>query len=442
MKNLSVDNTILTKDKKFTYLSSDASATDTTLTVQSITGFTTDQILCIGEIGREKSELVQTHATTSPSGSTITLTAAITFDHPQDTKVYLVDWDQVEFSHASTTTGDKSVLSTEDIQADDTETRYKDTAQSSGYYFTRFKDSVNTTYSSYSDPVPYAGYGDNTVFSIKQRALESVGESIGDLISHDFLNKTLWEGRRELHNSLKRWSFRKEFNYNLGNVSTGDYRIAVPTDLQDPNTNKNVFNVKIGVEHNLEYIPKKEWDEYYRGVPHTTLSSAYTVTDAAVTLTDSADFDEDGTITIEGDDIEYSANDESTGELTVSTDGDSNHDSGKDVWQNVGDGLPTAYTIFDGYIYFNRPVSSDYDAQNVWMDYYQELTAYDSDADELDEPEYDMFVNYLAYNIKKRKNNGVSSLEDDDYQQWVLKKTMLINKEVSGQEIKLIPDID
>ncbi len=441
MLNLFVDNTQLTVDRKKTYLSSAASATGTTLTVQSIVGFAVNQLVCIGEIGSEKTEIIATHAATAPTGSTITLASAMAFDHAIDTPIYIVDANQVEFSHATTTTGDKTVMTTIAIQADDVETRYKDTTYTSGYYFTRVKDSVNTLYSDYSDPIPYTGFGDNTVFAIKERALESVNEKIGDIISHDFLNKALWEGRRELHSKIKRWSFRQEFNYNLGNASTGQYRVAVPTDLEDPNTSKNIFGVRIGTEENLTYITKKEWDEFYNDTPHTTLASDYAIVDASVTLTDSADFDESGTITIAEDDIVYSANNESTGALTVSTAGDSAHTSGDDVWQNANYGLPRYYTVFGGYIYFDCPIDSDYDDQNIFIDYYKELPVYDSDADELDEPEYDMFVNYLAYRIKKRKNMGMLPVDDNDYIQWMNRSTTLLKKEMSGQKIYLIPDI-
>jgi len=447
MKTLYTDNTILTQDKKFTYLQSDASSGSTTIEVQSIVGFSTNQILCIGEIGSEKTEIVKTHDTTAPSGNTITLASALTFDHPQDTKVYIIDFDQVEISWASTTGGDKSVLATIDIQADQKETIYKDTTKSSGYYFVRFKDSINTLYSDYSDPIPYSGYGDNTVWAIKDRALKATNEKIGDLITHEYLNESLWEARREYHKAPGKRPFRKKFNVDLGNVTTGMYKIAVPSDLEKPYTAENIFGIRIGTSENLKYYDKKEWDEDYRNVAHTTLASDYTVGDATITLTNSRDFDDSGSIKIGDDVIEYSANNRSTGVLTVSKDGSSNHSAGDDVWQNVSYGLPTKYTVFseDGtnyYIYFNRPISSDYEGQNIWIDYYRTLPVYDSDADELDEPEYDMFVNYLAWKIKKRKNEGLQPLSDPDYTLWLAKKNDALKKERLGQKIRFRPKID
>lgn len=446
MKTLFIDNTILTQDKKITYIMSDASSGGSTITVESIIGFSTDQILCIGEIGQEKTEIIKTHAVTAPSGTTITLASNLVFDHSQDTKIYIIDYDQVEFSNAPTIAGSKTVISTIALQVDQEQTLLNDTTNSSGFGFSRFKETIGNTFSSYSDGVPYTGYADNTVFAIKERALESVNEKIGDLITHDFLNKALWEARREYHNARGKRPFRKKNNIDIGNVTTGMYKIAVPSDLQNPTTAENIYAVRIGTSENLKYYDKKEWDNDYRDVPITTLASAYTIGDATVTLTNSRDFDETGVIQVGNDTIEYSANNESTGALTVSTAGTSNHSSGDDVLQNASLSLPTKFTVFtdsDGsnYISFNYPIHNDYVDQNIYCDYYRTLVDYDSDADELDEPQYDMFVNYLAFRIKKRKNKGLQKLSDDDFVLWLKKQRDALKSEYLGVKIEFIPDI-
>ena len=446
MKTIYIDNTILTKDKKDTYLSADVSSGASTITVQSITGFAIDQILLISEIEQEKTEIIKTHASTSPTGTTITLASNLIFDHPQDTKVYIIDWDQVEISWASTTTGTKSVLDTIDIQVDQKETLYDETTKSSGYYFTRFKNTIDTIYSSYSDAVPYAGYADNTVFMIKKRALDSIDETIGELITHEFLNEALWQGRREYHDAIGKRPFRRIFNKDIGNVTTGMFKIAAPSDLEDSSSGRNLYGIRIGTEMNMSKYDKKEWDQDFRGIPRTTLASDYAVVDAAITLTDSRDFDESGTIDIDGDTIEYSANNESTGELTVSTAGDSAHSEDDTVLQNANYGLPTKFVVFtsaDGsnYIFFNYCVHSDYVDQNVYGDYYKTVTAYDSDADVLDEPEFDMFVPYLAYRIKKKKEPKLRIDKDSDYLLWITRKSSALKNEYLGTEIKFVPDV-
>ena len=445
MKTLNSFHNFLSEGTKFTYLTASSAAAATTLTVQSIKEFAINQILLIGEFGQEDSEIIKTHASTAPTSLTITLNSGLVFTHPKDTKVYIIDYDQVEFSHADTTSGAKSVLATENIEADMDFTSYNDSAKSAGYYFTRFKDSINTTYSDYSDPIPYSGFGTNTVFSVKQRALKDLQEELGEMITDEWLNDKLFEARRFVHNLRKRWSFRKSFNYDLGDVTTGIYRIAVPSDLQDQNTNKNVFGVRIGIETGMTDMTKKEYDLFYEGVGHTTVGSAITAADTSITLTDSRDFDESGTITIGTQDITYTANTESTGVLSgvpASGTGAVTADiaADVDVWQGIGFGLPTRYLVLDGYIYFNCPIHNDYVDQNIFIDYYTQPTSIDSDADEFDEPEYDFYVSKLKYDIKSLKVKGeIKQDNDPDYKDWQQGYFHLMRKDQLDTEIQFIP---
>ena len=117
----------------------------------------------IGELGNEQTEIIKTHSSTAPTGSTITLASNLVFSHLQGAKVYIIDYDQIEFSHADTEAGTKTVLSTENIEADSIQTIYKDSTESAGYYFVRYKNSIDSSYSDYSDPIPYEGFGANTV---------------------------------------------------------------------------------------------------------------------------------------------------------------------------------------------------------------------------------------------------------------------------------------
>lgn len=448
MKTLYASNKNLARDKKATYLSADATLGTETLTAQSITGFAINQILLIGEFGDETAEIIKTHAATAPTGSTITLASNLAFNHPQDTKVYILDYDQVEISHAATEAGAKSVLATENIQADQKHTQYNDSTASSGYYFLRFKNSIETTYSEYSDPVPFADFADNSVFAIKKAALESIGEKTDEVITDDWLNRVLWKLRREYHNAAGKRPFRRRYNYDLGNITTGIYRIAVPSDLENPSTGENVYGVRIGNNANLAWMDKKEFDREWQDVAHSTLASDYAIVDGTITITDSRDFDESGSITIADDVIEYSANAESTGILTISTAGNEAHTAGVDVWQNASFGLPTKYAIFPdatgvNYIYFDKPISSDYADQNIFIDYYRTLVEYNSDADILDEPKFDFYINGLAFEIKKRRDKGKIDIStDSDFMLYRDGLKQVLATEYNGQSVYFTPAID
>ena len=459
-KTLYTNNTDLTREKRFTFLSEDVVVGGTTLAVQSIVGFesldtSSGQIVCIGQIGSEKTELLRTSNTSGQSPSAnykwVYLRDSMTFDHPQDTQVSIVDWNRVEAQWSATTTGSKSTIRAYPLQItpDQSETIYTDTTQSSGYYFIRFNETVGNSNSDWSDPVPYGGFDDNSVFSIKKRAVDDLGEEIdGKLITHEFLNQCLWEARREYHQSPGKRPFRRKFGTVLGTSLTGSYRIELPTDVEHSETSENVYGVRIGTEANMRYIDKKEWDFYYRNKPHTTLTAAYTVGARDLYVASARDFAASGVVSIEGTNITYSDKSNSGGTLRISADGSWDTSAGSDVWQNISYGLPDRFTVFaspggSSYVYFNRPIDTAYVNQNIIGDYYRTLLGYDSDADILDEPSYDMFVCYLKAKIKHRKNKGETDItQDSDYKLWLFKKGEQLSRETLATDIRLGPDVD
>lgn len=459
-KTLLVNNTDLTRDKRFTFLTESLVAGGSTLAVQSILGFenldtSSGKIVCIGEIGNERTELLRTSNTSGQNPSQaykwVYLRDVLNFDHPQDTKVYIIDWNRVEAQHATTVSGSKSTIRAYPIQIspDQQETVYTDNTQTTGFYFTRFNETVGNTNSDWSDPIPYNGYDDNMVFSIKARALRGLGEEIdGQVITHEFLNESLWEARREYHKAPGKRPFRRKYNAIIGTALTGSYRIELPADVEKSYGAENVYGVRIGPNANMRFYDKKEWDFDYRNIPHSTLTTAYNTGARDLYVASARDFAESGVVSIEGTNISYSEKSNSGGTLRISSDGLWNGSAGSDVWQNVSYGLPSRFTVWadpqgSAYIYFNRPIETSYIGMNIYADYYRTLVGYDSDADTLDEPEYDMYVDYLKAKIKHRKDKGASDItKDPDFKLWQFKKTTALSNENLMTQIRISPDIN
>ena len=434
-----------------TYLEADAASGASSLSANG-TNFSVDQYILIGSPGMEKTEIVKIHASTAPTSTTITLAATTSFAHSRGDLVVFIPYNQIVPERSTDSGANFSVLSTISIRPDAMETYLQRVSDAStDVYRFRFYNSTSTNYSAYSDNSTASGYAANTVHSLKRRALQDIGEQIGSVITDEFLNESLWEGRRELDQDPRvyRWSFREKFNQDIGNVIPGQWSVALPSDLRDPFSNKNVLDVRIGRNNiSLDYQPLREFTDNYRGVAHSTLASSITGASTSLVPTSSGDFDESGSVVIAAssvsetlDTVAYTSNTESTATLGTVTGIADSKSAGVDVWQGAVFGDPTYYTIYDGRVYFDVPFEDALAGENVLMSYYGELVAYDSDSDTLDEPEYDMFLNWLKWKIKYRKSNGkIKSENDPDYMAWEKRKEDLIAKERTGQSVQLIPD--
>lgn len=134
-----------------TYLTADIAAASGTLTVANINRFGINQNLIINPFG-ETAEFVKTHASTAPSGSTITLAANTSFAHYTGEKVYLVSFNQIELAHTTTLTGTKTALTTSvanglvALEADNAILAYPEPEYNSGYYFGRYVNNIGATW--------------------------------------------------------------------------------------------------------------------------------------------------------------------------------------------------------------------------------------------------------------------------------------------------------
>lgn len=429
-----------------TYLSGDEAAAQTVLSVISGVNFAADQYVIIGIQGAEQTEI---RKVSSATDSTITISAGTSFNHVQGTIVTFIPFNQIEVYSATSAGGTYSLLSAVDIRADSLETYYpRTTDDSTIYYKARFKNVASTTYSDYSDEVSATGYAYNSVWSIKNRALDQLGEKIGGIITDSFLNESLWEARREFDNQFKRWSFRTSFDSDIGNLTEGQYSIAVPALLRNPDSPQNILGLRVGSSGRpIRYIDKTTWNRYYQGVFHTTVATQPAVGQITLVLTNVRDFEDSGSITIGSNTITYTAKDNTTNTLSgIPASGTGSitatHAAGTDAWQHSSFGEPMFYTIFEDKLYFERPIDSDFEGDNLYMDFYRNMPEYNSDADLLDEPDVDMFVSYLKYAIKDKKSKGTIKIANDpDYSKYILKRNSAVKGEFINQGVSFSPDI-
>jgi hypothetical protein len=206
------------QDEERSFLDADSASGVTSLTASGI-NFSANQYIVLGQIGQEKTEIVQISGT--PTATAITLAVATVFPHNRGDSIRFIPFNQLTPERSTDSGVTFSALTAIAIRPDASETYLQRVSDAStDVYRFRFYNSTSTNYSAYSDTATASGYADNTVYSIKKRALQQLGEKKTDMINDQFLIDAISEARREVDQDerILRWSFRTKFNTNIGTM--------------------------------------------------------------------------------------------------------------------------------------------------------------------------------------------------------------------------------
>lgn len=448
-----------------TYLTAEVSST--TLTVKSITGFGINQILLIGELGTENAEIVLTHASSAPSGTTITLTAALTRTHYIGEKVRIILFNQFELSNATTATGSKTVLTVSGgmppsslgtgliaIDPGKIIQSYEDVEYTSGFYFARYKHSVETTFGGYTDALAYGGWAKDTVGYMIDTSLRRIGRTLSELFTKDDAYREINECLRLVKGKQVRWPEHSSFNYVAGQTARGIHIIAMPTDAYDLETNRSIQAVRIGNNPDkLTYLDSDEFDARMGDALYTQVTTQATAAQTTLEINNSYDFADSGTVNVYISGTKYSitytgvTRSATAGVLTgVPASGTGSISVtiavNTYVWQDEEEGSPECFTVRNSNIEFWPLADATEDNQNVYLDYDKVATAINSDGDSIDFHRYDMVLDYLTWKIWCiLKNDGLLDMNNHYYAQFKEKLNDSIRTSRSGQVFKMMPKI-
>lgn len=158
-------------------------------------GFSASWALQVGETGEEQTEIVLL-STDTPNGTAGTLTANTLYEHPADTPIFGIKWNQIVFERSTTgTAGTASPMTngTVSIAPDQQNTIFDDTTGSTSYaYKTYFRNSVLGANSTESDWIIPGGYNPYALGRIRERAKERIFSSKfikSDLTWNDWANE-------------------------------------------------------------------------------------------------------------------------------------------------------------------------------------------------------------------------------------------------------------
>lgn len=306
--------------------------------------------------------------------------------------------------------------------------------------------------SPYSDPVPYASYTLLSARSIIDTALGEINKTTSEVLSDEFAFQQLDMFQTDVLRELKRWSFMQKFDAIIGQFKVGQWKLPLPDGttlpaIDDKDTNKSIYNIRVGTNGRLTWIDKAKWDDFIFNLAYSTLSVNLTVGATTMTLVNSGDFTHitpsntqgSGTVIIGANSYDYSANDITTGILTLTTAITSANTAtaGQDVFQNANQGLPSYYTIFDNTVWYWPITSNEYDGNNAFMDYYIAQTRIQKDSDEIVVPDPQCASYFLQWKFLKKMNNGQ---EDNttliQKQNYMDRRDTLKNKEVLNRTFK------
>lgn len=399
-----------------------------TFKLYSISQFAVNQVLLFGKFGSEGAEIKKTHSLTAPSGDTVTLASALSLDHDKDTNVSILAFDKIEFSYSATLGGSKTVLVTPDIDPEQDEMTYEDSVHTSGYYFTRYYNSLSGLYSDYSDGIPYSGLPDNTVGYAIDTAMTELGAGFNDRLTFSMCIGWTKQMLRLVRGKMKAWAKYQEYDYNFGTLSQGVRRIAVPDSLYDKNSNRSILTLRVGSGLPLTPIDREEYVRKTEDAIYTEVSTQAIAGDTSIVLTDTSDLADSGTIYIYVSgtryDITYTTNTRSTNTLSgipASGDGAITVTSAvsSPVWQGVDEDEPLYFNISDGYVYLWPMISSTFEGNNLTGDFYTDIEDIDSQMDVIKGSKFDMLIPYLKFKIRTVKDNdGKEDLKDPSYAEF------------------------
>jgi hypothetical protein len=392
--------------------------------------------IVVENIANEKCEILPV---TSISGNTITLTNNTGFTHQAGAIVYFINYNQIEFSYSSTLAGVKSVIATKNIAVSDEYTFSEDT-NVAGYAYTRLKNSVAATFGAYSSAIPYS-YSRKSARELKTLALLELNEENAPSITDEFVFRLINKAESEIINLRKKgkWAWLRTHNYALGTIATGGWRLALPADIQDRETDESIEEVKFGNGNNLQYLGLKDWNNLINGINYTELTADINPGNTTVKGILFANFPDEGSVKIGSNVIKYTGKTGTT--LTGCTGITTAVTAGATIFNGGSFGNPNYYTIQDGYIYTYPIVGEQSAGKALIMTYYHRPNNISTGYDEVSVPDETAIVDYLVWKIDSRLNSGGSAVGQLAYQSFLAKADRMRRQETSGRITVLKPNI-
>ena len=224
----------LTVKAPYSFLSSGESSGTTVVKIRNINSFSNQWAVQLGKTGEEKTEIGV--IASAPSGTSLTLNANISYDHPEDTPVYAIKFDQIVFERSTSgTSGTASPITngTVSITPDGDFTQFDDTTGAAAYaYRTYFQNSLSSVVSTESDWITQSGFSFYSLSKLRSRVLSKLRDS-GYIKDESVVNDWINEWIEVMNNA----AVQVDKSYGLGTVDvafgTSGLGTITETDFQE-----------------------------------------------------------------------------------------------------------------------------------------------------------------------------------------------------------------
>jgi hypothetical protein len=238
---LKADNRTLLQDAKYSYLLNNYSSGVDVVAVVNTEGMEAGSYVLIGNIGSESTEILKLSSVDSSTGELefedeTGNPTTIKYSHAESTRVTVIPYNTVRFYYNTTTDFDSATPLTSyiDIQPTEWFSTYTDESHTSGYGWFIFYNTTTLTASQPSNPIPYAGFGINTVGTLMDGFFSMLNQKELKLISIEDAFSWLNEGFSIIINALN--LVNSEFTVSAPqtiNIVTGTQEYLLPEDFSE-----------------------------------------------------------------------------------------------------------------------------------------------------------------------------------------------------------------
>ncbi len=189
---LSVTNNLDVKSQ-YSYTAANVITGAGTIPVKNINAFSANHAIQIGKTGEEQTEIILLNSS-APSGTSIVSSGTTRFNHPLDTPIFDINFNQIIFKRSTIgTAGTAAAFATVNITPDSQYTQYNDTTGASTYaYKTQYNNSASGEQSSNSAWFIPGGPSFYSLAKLRQRSkdnLFSAGYIKYDSVIDDWINE-------------------------------------------------------------------------------------------------------------------------------------------------------------------------------------------------------------------------------------------------------------